>query len=141
MDHRTGNNFGPANLTFSSGFSQNVLPHGATVTETTYFDPSDAAFGITDLLQSASFSAPGGAGPLANTFDVFGNYSLTQEYVITVPIPSTPSALSTISLDTTFNDPAGQTPETATWAMLGIGCAGIGLLGLTKRRKVSRYAL
>ena len=78
---------------------------------------------------------------MTNTFDVFGNYSLTQEYVITVPIPSTPSALSTISLDTTFNDPAGQTPETATWAMLGIGCAGIGLLGLTKRRKVSRYAL
>ena len=139
----TGNNFGAANLTFSSGFSQNVLPHGATVTETTYFDPSDAAFGITDLLQSASFSAPGGAGPLTNTFDVLGSYSLTEEYVITVPLPVPPTALSTISLDTTFNGvaPHSALPETSTWAMLGVGFAAVGLLGMTKRRKVSRYAL
>ncbi len=32
-------------------------------------------------------------------------------------------------------------PETSTWAMLGIGFAGIGLVGLTRRRKGSRYAL
>jgi hypothetical protein len=31
-------------------------------------------------------------------------------------------------------------PESSTWAMLGIGFAGIGLLGMTKRR-TSRYAL
>ena len=32
-------------------------------------------------------------------------------------------------------------PETSTWAMLGVGFAGISLLGMTKRRKGSRYAL
>jgi hypothetical protein len=32
-------------------------------------------------------------------------------------------------------------PEPSTWAMLGLGFAGIGLVGLTKRRKGSRYAL
>ena len=32
-------------------------------------------------------------------------------------------------------------PEISTWAMLGIGFAGIGLVGMTKRRKTSRYAL
>lgn len=32
-------------------------------------------------------------------------------------------------------------PEPSTWAMLGMGFAGIGLLGVTKRRKASRYAL
>jgi PEP-CTERM motif len=32
-------------------------------------------------------------------------------------------------------------PEPATWAMLGLGFAGMGLLGLTRRRKSPRYAL
>jgi hypothetical protein len=32
-------------------------------------------------------------------------------------------------------------PELSTWAMLGLGFAGIGLVGLAKRGKVSRYAL
>jgi hypothetical protein len=32
-------------------------------------------------------------------------------------------------------------PEPSTWAMLGLGFAGIGLVGLTKRGKASRYAL
>lgn len=31
-------------------------------------------------------------------------------------------------------------PEASTWAMLGIGFAGIGLVGLSKRRNGSRYA-
>ncbi|MBV8105662.1 MAG: hypothetical protein JO223_13750 [Hyphomicrobiales bacterium] len=31
-------------------------------------------------------------------------------------------------------------PEVSTWAMLGIGFAGIGVLGLSRRRKGSRYA-
>jgi hypothetical protein len=41
-------------------------------------------------------------------------------------------------LDATFS---GSVPETSTWAMLGIGFAGIGMLGMTKRRKAPRYAL
>ncbi len=137
----TGDNFGNANLTFSSGFSQNLLPPGATVTETTYFDPTNTAYGITDLLQSATFSAPGATGPWTNTFDVHGAYSLTQEYVINVPLPVSPTVLSTISLDTTYNGPIPPVPEPSTWAMLGIGFAGIGLLGAAKRRKAPRYAL
>ena len=31
-------------------------------------------------------------------------------------------------------------PEASTWAMLGIGFAGVGLAGITKRRKAPRYA-
>ena len=32
-------------------------------------------------------------------------------------------------------------PEPSTWALLGIGFAGFGLVGMSKRRKGSRYAL
>jgi hypothetical protein len=32
-------------------------------------------------------------------------------------------------------------PEPSTWAMLGLGFAGIGLVGLTKRGRAARYAL
>jgi hypothetical protein len=32
-------------------------------------------------------------------------------------------------------------PEASTWAMLGVGFAGIGLVGMTRHRKGSRYAL
>jgi hypothetical protein len=32
-------------------------------------------------------------------------------------------------------------PEPSTWAMFAIGFAGTGLIGMTKRRKVARYAL
>jgi hypothetical protein len=37
-------------------------------------------------------------------------------------------------------DFSATVPEPATWAMLGLGFAGMGLLGLTRRRKNSRYA-
>jgi PEP-CTERM motif len=38
-------------------------------------------------------------------------------------------------------DFSATVPEPATWAMLGLGFAGMGLLGLTRRRKGPRYAL
>ena len=37
-------------------------------------------------------------------------------------------------------DISGSVPELSTWAMLGIGFAGIGLAGLTRRRKTFHYA-
>jgi PEP-CTERM motif len=37
-------------------------------------------------------------------------------------------------------DFSANVPEPATWAMLGLGFAGMGLVGLTRRRKNSRYA-
>jgi hypothetical protein len=36
---------------------------------------------------------------------------------------------------------APAVPEPSTWAMLGLGFAGLGLMGMTKRRKEARYAV
>ena len=71
--------------------------------------------------------------------NLYADYSLTEVYLISSPIPT--QLLSTIDLQTVPLGPAPFIPETSTWAMLGIGFAGIGLLGATKRRKGSRYAL
>jgi hypothetical protein len=139
----TGLSFGsPESVNFVSDFTQNVLPPGFSVSEFTFFNPTDTLYGTSTLLGSASWSSlntPGGAGPFTVGEDLFAPYSLTQAYLITAPSGS--QFLSTINLETVPLGPAPFIPETSTWAMLGIGFAGIGLLGVTRRRKASRYAL
>ena len=45
------------------------------------------------------------------------------------------------SIPTSVAGLAPTVPEPSTWAMLGLGFAGVGLLGFAKRRRDSRYAL
>jgi hypothetical protein len=69
------------------------------------------SFSFTDVAPPASTVGSGGSRTLAPfTADVSGDFSATA------------------------------VPEPATWAMLGLGFAGMGLVGLTRRRKNSRYA-
>jgi hypothetical protein len=63
-------------------------------------------------------------------------YSITEELLINVPKFGAKGTSGASELIQTTG-----IPETSTWAMLGIGFAGIGLLGMTKRRKAPRYAL
>jgi hypothetical protein len=46
-----------------------------------------------------------------------------------------------VSFNVSGNVTSSSIPEPATWAMFGIGFAGIGLAGLTKRRRATRYAI
>jgi hypothetical protein len=48
---------------------------------------------------------------------------------------------ATVSFNISGNVTSSSIPEPATWAMFGIGFAGIGLAGLTKRRRATRYAI
>jgi len=138
----TGINLGPTpqKLSFLSDFTQNRLPVGASVTETTYFDASDTAYGIGTKLATDTFTSSGTNGPGVTTVvDALKPYSLTEEYVITIPLATRPTSLSTISLDTTTDGPI-TVPEPSTWTMMALGFAGLGYAAYGRRRKFRAQA-
>jgi hypothetical protein len=125
----------PQQLLLTSGFTQNNLPAGASVTETTYFDASGAAYGTGTTLASATFNASGSDAPITTLINAVNPYSITEEYAITFTLPTAPTALSTISLTTTPNGPIPVVPELSIWMMMGLGFAGLGLAGYGRSRK------
>ena len=138
----TGINLGPTpqKLSFLSDFTQNHLPAGASVTETTYFDASDTAYGIGTKLATDTFTSSGTNGPGVTTVvDALKPYSLTEEYVITIPLATRPTSLSTISLDTTTEGPI-TVPEPSTWTMMALGFVGLGYAAYGRRRKFRAQA-
>jgi hypothetical protein len=134
----TGVNLGPTpqKLSFLSGLTQNQLPAGATVTETTWFDASDTAYGTGTKLATETFTAEGSNAPGVTTIvDAFAPYSITEEYDVTIPLSTPPTALSTISLDTTTEGPIPFIPEPSTWIMMAIGFVGLGYAAYGRSRK------
>lgn len=118
------------NLDWTSGFTANFVSQGWSVTESTYYDPSNGKFGGT-LLSSETFGPGDPLGrhdhSLANPGP--GPYSVTEEYVITAG--GAGSALSTISLQ--------AVPEPATWGLMLIGVGGLGAV-LRRRNALARAA-
>ena len=114
-----------------SGLTVNFLTKGWTVTESTFEDNSNTVFGTTTLLATHSFTSGPDTFSLLTPVSVTSPFSVTEEFVIRSNGFSG-AANNTIDLSSTV-------PEPATWAMLGLGFAGMGLLGLI-RRKGSRYA-
>lgn len=124
-----------AGSTTNTSFTvNNLIGVPGPTTESTYFNGTSSTLGT--LLQTAAFPAGTSTesiGPLMNTLGM----ALTadaQQYVIKFATP-VESANDTIQLTTV------AVPEPSTWAMLVLGFAGIGLAGLTRRRKGLRYAL
>jgi hypothetical protein len=139
----TGVNLGPTpqQLSIFSSFTQNGVPPGATVTETTYFDASDTAFGTATQLATKTFTSIDTNSPGVTTIvEAPVPYSITEEYDVIIPISVSPTALSTISLQTTDAGPIPIIPEPSTWAMLAIGFAGLGYAGYGRRRKSRAHA-
>jgi PEP-CTERM motif len=134
----TGVNLGPTpqELSFLTGFTQNLLPAGATVTETTWFDASDAAFGVGTKLATATFTSIDTNNPGATTIvGALKPYSITEEYDVTIPLSSPPTVLSTISLQTTTEGPIPIVPEPSTWTMMAVGFAGLAYAAYGRSRK------
>jgi hypothetical protein len=97
-------------------------------------DNTDTVFGTQHQLATHMFTADG-----ALDFDTVQTgtplYSLTELYVITAP----DGGVGQTDLSTQV---INNVPEPSTWAMLGLGFAALGLVGMTKRRrKESRYAV
>jgi hypothetical protein len=101
-------------LSIVSALTQNTLPEGATVTETTYFDASNTAYGTGMKLATATFTSIGTNAPVTSVVDALTPYSITEEYDVTFSLPAPPTALSTISLTTTTDGPIPIVPESST---------------------------
>ena len=128
-------------LEFTSGFTQNLLPpSGATVIETTWFDQSPGGttpYVTTTKLGTATFSSNGTTSVVYGPTNVTGPYSLTEEFYINTSA-TTPDPLSTILITTKNLGPA-PVPEASTWAMMGVGFAGLAFAGYTGRRKARAF--
>ena len=134
----TGVDIGPTpqQLLFLSSFTQNQVPPGASVTETTWFDASDVAFGTATKLATTTFTAIDTNSPGVNTIvEAPTAYSITEEYDVMLPISTSPEVLSTISLQTTPDGPIPIVPEPSTWIMVAIGFAGLGYAAYGRSRK------
>jgi hypothetical protein len=122
-----------------SSLTVNLLTPGWTVTESTFEDNSNVVFGTTTnsltaiQLASNTFTSGPATFTLLTPVSVTAPFSVTEEFVIKS------NGLSGAS-NNTIDLRGNVVPEPATWAMLGLGFAGMGLLGLTRRRKGSRYA-
>ena len=126
----------PQKLSFLSSLTQNALPPQATVTETTWFDASDTPFGTGMMLATATFNTANTNNPgIVTIVNALTPYSISEEYDVTIPLPSPPSALSTISLQTTTDGPIPIVPEPSSWAMMAIGFAGLAYAAYGRSRK------
>ena len=116
-----------------SGLTVNFLTPGWTVTESTYEDNSNTVFGTMNLLSTHTFTSGPAALALFAIVNITSPFSVTELYQISS------SGLSGAANDT-IDLSAATVPEPATWAMLGIGFAMLGMVGMTRRRKDFRFA-
>jgi hypothetical protein len=95
------------------------------------------------VIEQAMVSAPssGGQSAVVGSGTPFGDYEAAGNYFVEV---SGTSGLGTLRLAIDGNVTTLAVPEPSTWAMFGIGFAGLAAMGLTRRRanrESARYAL
>ena len=125
-----------ATTDFLSSFTTNKLSKGWTVSEETLYG---AIGGAVTLRASPTFTTPDTDIDATNGFATTTPRVIQEFYAVTLSstaaIGSGKGDNSTIDLNYT------AVPEPATWGMVGLGFAGLGLLRVTSRRKGPRYAI
>jgi hypothetical protein len=123
---------------FRSAFAVNEISGSVTgVDESTYFSPTNGLFDAGQtLLNSASFSAIGTAGPFFTTGTTSGTYSVTEKYVITDIGGTSGDDNITIDLGAT-----PVVPEPGTLLLAGSGLALAGLLYYRRHHKRPRLLI
>ena len=114
-----------------------------TITETTYFYNGNVAFAgaggnAGTQLETWTFNATNWATNQAFTDYVnrTGEFTITQVYTFYSPSRTLQAALlGQVQTPLTPNNTGPIIPETSTWAMMGMGFAGLAFAGYTRRRK------
>ena len=108
-----------------SGLTVNFLTPGWTVTETTFEDNTNTIFGTMNLLTTHTFTS----GP--DTFTGLASVNVTSPFSVTELYVVQSKGLVGAANDTI--DITGV-PEPSTWALMGIGFAFLGFVGLRNRK-------
>jgi PEP-CTERM motif len=109
-----------------TGLTVNFLTAGWTVTESTFEDNTNTVFGMANSLTTHTFTL----GP--DTFSGFASVTVTTPFSVTELYEISSNGLRGAANDTI--DLSAVVPEPSTWAMLGIGFAGLGFVGYRKAR-------
>jgi len=113
-------------LDFKSGLTSNLLPAGWSVTEQTLYSAPTKQLAWWDFANI-------GTSTQNTAVSVVAPYAIDERYIISLGSgASSGLALSTITVSSSI-------PEASTWAMMGLGFAGLGLAALGRRRRTDLF--
>jgi hypothetical protein len=134
-----------ASMSISGPVSDQIPAGKGTLTLSSWTSTSSASpfIPLGSMIEQAMVSAPslGGQTAVVGTFTPFGDYEQAGTYFVEV---AGTSGLGSLKLAVDGNVTSlSAVPEPSTWAMFGIGFAGLAAVGFKRRgnREAARYAL
>jgi hypothetical protein len=132
-----------ASMSISGPISDQIPAGKGELTLSTWTSGVSPSIPLGSMIEQATVSAPssGGQSAVVGSATPFGGYEPAGAYFVEV---SGKSGSGGFKLAVDGNVTTLAVPEPSTWAMFGIGFAGLAAMGLTRRRgsrESARYAL